>query len=257
MIEWKHQSIPQIKAAIQQQQLQTADWHILQTDSRKGVRYLVQQHQKQLRRQQQLQQDFKRRCQFEESFWQQQKLVAGIDEVGRGPLAGPVVTAAVILKPQQVILGINDSKVLSAAQRRRLYQKIVHQAIAVSVAVGSVQLIDQENIYHATELTMAQAVKHLWLSPQHLLVDAMTIPLDIPQTKLIKGDARSVSIGAASIVAKVYRDALMSTYAQIYPQYRFDQNFGYGTSQHLTALKEFGPCPLHRKSFAPIKDYYQ
>lgn len=257
MIEWKHQSIPQIKAAIQQQQLQAADWHILQNDSRKGVRYLVQQHQKQLRRQQQLQQDFQRRCQFEESFWQQQKLVAGIDEVGRGPLAGPVVTAAVILKPQQVILGINDSKVLSAAQRQRLYQKIVHQAIAVSVAVGSVQLIDQENIYHATELTMAQAVKHLWLSPQHLLVDAMTIPLDIPQTKLIKGDARSVSIGAASIVAKVYRDSLMSTYAQIYPQYRFDQNFGYGTSQHLTALKEFGPCPLHRKSFAPIKDYYQ
>lgn len=257
MIEWKHQSIPQIKAAIQQQQLQAADWHILQNDSRKGVRYLVQQHQKQLRRQQQLQQDFQRRCQFEESFWQQQKLVAGIDEVGRGPLAGPVVTAAVILKPQQVILGINDSKVLSAAQRQRLYQKIVHQAIAVSVAVGSVQLIDQENIYHATELTMSQAVKHLWLSPQHLLVDAMTIPLDIPQTKLIKGDARSVSIGAASIVAKVYRDALMSTYAQIYPQYRFDQNFGYGTSQHLTALKEFGPCPLHRKSFAPIKDYYQ
>lgn len=257
MIEWKHQSIPQIKAAIQQQQLQAADWHILQTDSRKGVRYLVQQHQKQLCRQQQLQQDFQRRCQFEESFWQQQKLVAGIDEVGRGPLAGPVVTAAVILKPQQVILGINDSKVLSAAQRRRLYQKIVHQAIAVSVAVGSVQLIDQENIYHATELTMTQAVKHLWLSPQHLLVDAMTIPLDIPQTKLIKGDARSVSIGAASIVAKVYRDALMSTYAQIYPQYRFDQNFGYGTAQHLAALKEFGPCPLHRKSFAPIKNYYQ
>lgn len=257
MIEWKHQSIPQIKAAIQQQQLQADDWHTLQNDSRKGVRYLVQQHQKQLRRQQQLQQDFQRRCQFEESFWQQQKLVAGIDEVGRGPLAGPVVTAAVILKPQQVILGINDSKVLSAAQRQRLYQKIVYQAIAVSVAVGSVQLIDQENIYHATELTMAQAVKHLWLSPQHLLVDAMTIPLDIPQTKLIKGDARSVSIGAASIVAKVYRDALMSTYAQIYPQYRFDQNFGYGTSQHLTALKEFGPCPLHRKSFAPIKDYYQ
>lgn len=257
MIEWKHQSIPQIKAAIQQQQLQAADWHILQNDSRKGVRYLVQQHQKQLRRQQQLQQDFQRRCQFEESFWQQQKLVAGIDEVGRGPLAGPVVTAAVILKPQQVILGINDSKVLSAAQRQRLYQKIVHQAIAVSVAVGSVQLIDQENIYHATELTMAQAVKHLWLSPQHLLVDAMTIPLDIPQTKLIKGDARSVSIGAASIVAKVYRDALMSTYAQIYPQYRFDQNFGYGTAQHLSALKEFGPCPLHRKSFAPIKNYYQ
>ncbi|MBA1435068.1 ribonuclease HII, partial [Bombilactobacillus bombi] len=193
--------------------------------------------------------------QFERPFWNRNQLVAGIDEVGRGPLAGPVVTAAVVLPADIKLWQINDSKQLTAAKRRQLYEQILTVALDVSIGVGSRQLIDEKDIYHATEITMAAAVQGLNIPINHLLVDAMHVPLDIAQTRLIKGDARSVSIGAASIIAKVYRDELMQAYAKIYPHYGLENNAGYGTKEHLLGLKQFGICPLHRHSFAPVKKY--
>lgn len=255
MTEWSQLKINQIKELISQQSLTAADWQTLARDPRAGVQKLVQSYQRQLTKTAALKAAFLQRQKFEQPFWQQQQLVAGVDEVGRGPLAGPVVVAAVILPPDINLIEINDSKQLSDHKRHELYGKILDQAIDVSVALGSPRLIDQENIYHATELTMAQAVSHLWLKPAHLLVDAMHIPVQITQTKLIKGDARSISIGAASIVAKVYRDELMAKYDQVYPGYGFAQNVGYGTKIHLAGLQKQGICPIHRHSFAPVKKY--
>jgi Ribonuclease HII len=190
---------------------------------------------------------------LEKPYWDHDLLVAGVDEVGRGPLAGPVVTAAVILPPDNTLYEVDDSKKLSISKRAELYKQICDQAIDISVAVGSPQLIDQENIYHATELTMAQSIKRLYAKPNHILVDAMTIPVDIPQTKLIKGDAKSLSIGAASIIAKVSRDRLMTMYSHLYPEFGFGNNDGYGTKQHLQALDKFGRTKIHRLSFSPVK----
>ncbi|UQS82789.1 ribonuclease HII [Bombilactobacillus folatiphilus] len=253
--DWSKLSITKIKTELQLRELTVDDWYQLAQDSRQGVQQIVKQHQRRLQKEQALQASFVEREHFEQPFWQRRQLVAGIDEVGRGPLAGPVVVAAVILPPTIDLLEINDSKQLSDQKRHTLYTRIVAQAVDISVAVGSPELIDQENIYHATELTMAKAVAGLFQKPAHLLVDAMHVPVSIAQTKLIKGDARSVSIGAASIIAKVYRDELMKKYAQLYPGYGFEQNAGYGTKVHLAGLKTQGICPIHRKTFAPVKNY--
>src|SRR5699024_8885079 len=160
---------------------------------------------------------------------------------------------AVILPPDNTLYEVDDSKKLSISKRDQLYKQICDQAIDISVAVGSPQLIVKENIYHATELTMTQSIKRLYAKPDHILVDAMTIPVDIAQTKLIKGDAKSLSIGAASIVAKVSRDRLMTMYSHLYPEFGFENNDGYGTKQHLQALDEFGRTKIHRLSFSPVK----
>ncbi|UQS83705.1 ribonuclease HII [Bombilactobacillus thymidiniphilus] len=252
---WQQLSIPTIKDLLTSTELDDAAWQTLAQDSRRGVQNLVRQHQKQLERTLKAQQSFEQRLQFEKKYWQKGQLVAGIDEVGRGPLAGPVVTAAVVLPPTVDILEINDSKQLSDEKRHQLYPKILSEAVDISIAVGSNQLIDTENIYHATELTMAQSVNNLRVLPQHLLVDAMVVPVNIPQTKLIKGDARSISIGAASIVAKVYRDELMKNYDKVYPGFGFSDNAGYGTKVHLQGLQKLGPCAIHRHSFNPVKQY--
>jgi ribonuclease HII len=183
--------------------------------------------------------------------------VAGLDEVGRGPLAGPVVAAAVVLPKNCGIIGLNDSKQLSAKKREELFIEIQNKAVAIGIGIADHEEIDRVNIYQASKNAMKRALADLAITPEHLLVDAMTLDTDIPQTSLIKGDARSISIAAASIMAKVFRDNLMKDYHDIFPHYGFDQNAGYGTKQHLAGLATHGICPIHRKTFAPVKQYVE
>ena len=176
--------------------------------------------------------------------------ICGIDEVGRGPFAGPVMAGAVILPKDEEILYLNDSKKLSAKKRDELYDIICEKAVAWSVARVEPERIDEINILQATFEAMREAVSKLAVRPDILLVDAVHIPdLDIPQESIVKGDAKSVSIAAASIVAKVTRDRIMEEYAGKYPGYGFEKNMGYGTAEHRQALKELGPTPIHRRSF--------
>ncbi len=187
---------------------------------------------------------------YEEGY----KCVAGIDEVGRGPLAGPVVAAAVVLPRNFCLPGVNDSKVLSEKRRQSLAGQI--KQAAVSWAIGSVPpaYIDQENILNATREAMRLAIKDLHLKPDFLLIDAIKIPdIEINQLPIIKGDALSISIACASIIAKVERDEIMTAFDSAYPEYGFARHKGYGTRQHLAAVEEYGPCPIHRGSFEPIK----
>lgn len=181
------------------------------------------------------------------------KYIAGVDEVGRGPLAGPVVTAAVIMPLDDVIEGIDDSKKLSKKNRERLYDEILKKAISVSVQEVSEKVIDEINILNATKLCMKNSIDSLSVKPDVVLVDAVKLDVDIKCQPIIKGDAKSYSIGAASIVAKVYRDRLMQSYGEIYPGYGFERNMGYGTKEHIEKLKEIGECPIHRKTF--IKNF--
>ncbi len=225
----------------------------LSSDSRAGVKKLLEQYYKKQMLHRELVERFHQKEFLEKPYWENDLPVAGVDEVGRGPLAGPVVTAAVILPSNNTLYEVDDSKKLSIAKRNELYKQICEQAIDISVAVGSPSLIDRENIYHATELTMADSINNLYLKPAHILVDAMTIPVDIGQTKLIKGDSKSLSIGAASIVAKVARDRLMTMYSKIYPEFGFERNDGYGTKEHLMALDRVGRTKIHRMSFSPVK----
>lgn len=181
------------------------------------------------------------------------ELIAGIDEVGRGPLAGPVVAAAVILPKNCKIKGLNDSKKIPKKKHGQIYQQVMEQATAVGLGFQSNEIIDQVNIYQATKLAMKEAVAKLDQQPQHLLIDAMELDLEISQTSIIKGDANNLSIAAASIVAKVTRDRLMADYDKQYPGYDLAHNAGYGTKSHLEGLKKLGVCPIHRRSFEPVK----
>lgn len=176
--------------------------------------------------------------------------ICGIDEVGRGPLAGPVVAGAVILPKDCGILYINDSKQLSEKKREQLYEVIAREAVACAVGSVSSARIDEINILQATYEAMRQAIANLKVQPDLLLNDAVTIPqVTIPQVPIIKGDAKSISIGAASIYAKVTRDRLMVEYDKIYPEYGFASNKGYGSAEHIAALRKYGPSPIHRRSF--------
>ena len=176
--------------------------------------------------------------------------ICGIDEVGRGPLAGPVVAGAVILPKDCDILYINDSKKLSEKKREELYEVIMEKAVAVGLGYSTPARIDEINILQATYEAMREAIGKLIVTPDLLLNDAVTIPeVDIRQIPIIKGDAKSISIGAASIVAKVTRDRLMVQYDEVYPMYGFASNKGYGARAHIEALEKYGPCPIHRKSF--------
>ena len=177
-------------------------------------------------------------------------LVCGIDEVGRGPLAGPVVAGAVILPKDCRILYINDSKQLSEKKREELYDVIMEQAAACAVGYAAPERIDEINILQATYEAMREAIGKLKLQPDILLNDAVRIPgISMRQVPIIKGDAKSISIGAASIIAKVTRDRLMVEYDKVYPEYDFAGNKGYGSAAHIAALKKYGPTPIHRKSF--------
>ena len=188
---------------------------------------------------------------YEKDLWAKGcKYVAGVDEVGRGPLAGPVVTAAVILPEDFNVLGVDDSKKLSPKKRDELYDLIIKNAIAVSIGRKEPEIIDEINILQATKEAMKEAILGLGVRPDHVLIDAVKLDdLGIPQTSIIKGDAKSVSIAAASIIAKVTRDREMIEMDSVYPGYAFASNKGYGTKAHYEGLKKLGPCPIHRKTF--------
>lgn len=178
------------------------------------------------------------------------KYICGLDEVGRGPLAGPVVCAAVIMPLNDIIDGIDDSKKLTAKKREKLSGIILKKAVACNICRVEPEIIDKINILEATKLCMKNAVEGLEIKPDFVLTDGnMTLDISIPQQSIIKGDALSYSIGAASIVAKVFRDAVMDEYDKIYPEYAFASNKGYGTALHIKAIKEAGLCPVHRRSF--------
>ena len=180
------------------------------------------------------------------------KLVAGVDEVGRGSLFGPVVAAAVVLDSSYRIRGLRDSKLLPAERREILAERIREHAIAWSIAAVDAARIDQINIYHASRLAMRQAVQQLRPTPDHLLIDAMRLDLEVPERAIIHGDALSASIAAASILAKVERDRMIVEWDPVFPVYALKSNKGYSTPKHLAALREYGPSPLHRQSFAPV-----
>jgi ribonuclease HII len=187
--------------------------------------------------------------------------IAGLDEAGRGCLAGPVVAAAVILPLEEdclsIFVGVRDSKQLLPRARESLYQVIMQHAVAVAVGFGSVALIDERNILQATKYAMRAAIAQLSTAPQALLLDALMLPdISLPQRSIIKGDASCLSIAAASIVAKVTRDRLMVQLHEQYPTYGFAQHKGYGTEAHLAALHKHGACPIHRRSFAPVRDLF-
>lgn len=218
-------------------------------DSRKGVQDILKAQQNRMIRYEQ-EKTRTEELYYYEKMYADYTYICGIDEVGRGPLAGPVVAGAVILPKDSRILYINDSKKLSAAKREELFSVIMEQAVAVGIGLIPHDVIDEINILQATYAAMRKAIGSLSVQPKLLLNDAVTIPeVDIPQVPIIKGDAKSVSIGAASIVAKVYRDRMMTEYDQMFPGYGFAKNKGYGSAEHIKALKELGPCPIHRKSF--------
>lgn len=224
-----------------------------EADMRPGVMKLVAQAKKSLEK---LEAEMARieQLKFYEKEYAQFGHVCGIDEVGRGPLAGPVVAGAVILPENCNILYINDSKKLTAKKREELYSVIMDQAVAVGIGMVSPQRIDEINILQATYEAMRQAIQNLSVTPDILLNDAVTIPdVSIRQVPIIKGDAKSISIGAASIVAKVTRDRLMEEYDAILPGYGFASNKGYGSAAHIAAIKANGPTPVHRRTF--IKNF--
>lgn len=192
---------------------------------------------------------------YEEKY-KDYRYLCGIDEVGRGPLAGPVVAGAVILPKDYTILYLNDSKKLSEKKREMLYDEIMEHAVAVGIGMADPKCIDEINILQATYMAMRLAIKNLGVKPDILLNDAVTIPeVDIPQVPIIKGDAKSVSIAAASIIAKVTRDRMMKEYDMVYPGYDFASNKGYGTKAHIAGLKELGAAPIHRMTF--IRNFVQ
>lgn len=181
------------------------------------------------------------------------RLVAGLDEAGRGPLAGPVVAAAVILPRRCQLAGLNDSKQLTETERERLYDEIRRRAVGIGVGQASEREIDAMNILEATRLAMCRAIQVLPVMPDYLLLDAIELSaVSLPQRAIIKGDTLSMSIAAASVIAKVTRDRLMGDYHRQYPQYNFQAHKGYGTAEHLRMLAAHGPCAIHRRSFRPV-----
>ena len=219
-------------------------------DGRPGVAKIIGQAKKRLDRLEQERQRLEVLRTYEHRYEAASPMICGIDEVGRGPRAGPVCAAAVILPRDCEILYINDSKKLSEARRESLYDEIMEKAVAVGLGFASPEKIDEVNILQATYIAMRQAIAELAVAPDLLLNDAVTIPeVSVKQVPIIKGDAKSISIGAASIIAKVTRDRLMKEYDAIMPEYGFAQNKGYGTKEHIEALQKYGPSPIHRKSF--------
>lgn len=195
---------------------------------------------------------------FEEKLYDEgATYICGVDEAGRGPLAGPVVVCACIMPEFSRIEGINDSKQLSAKKREELYKLIIKEALAYNVVYVSIEDVDKLNIYQATKKGMLEAIEGLKIKPDHVLIDAMKLDeLETPHTSIIHGDALSASIAAASIIAKVTRDNYMNKMDIKYPNYGFKKHKGYGTKAHLEALEKLGPCPIHRKTYAPVSKYY-
>ena len=226
----------------------------LEQDSRSGVIQAIAKRKKEIQKRLDEDERLEGMLAYEkECYAREIELIAGVDEVGRGPLAGPVVAAAVILPKGCKISGLNDSKKIPKSKHKEIYEAVLQNAIAIGIGVKDNHVIDQVNIYEATKLAMMEAIGQLEPQPQHLLIDAMKLDLPIPQTSIIKGDANSLSIAAASIVAKVTRDQMMEEFDREYPGYDFAQNAGYGTANHLAGLDKLGVTPIHRRSFEPVK----
>lgn len=229
-------------------------WADLAQDNRTGIQAAIKKRQKELEKEAAEDARLEAMLFYEKALYENGvELIAGIDEVGRGPLAGPVVAAAVILPKGCKIRYLNDSKKIPKSKHEAIYNEIIEHAVAVGVGVKDAAVIDQVNIYEATKLAMLEALGQLSQEPEHLLIDAMKLDTSIPQTSIIKGDANSLSIAAASIVAKVTRDKMMADYDKEFSGYGFAKNAGYGTSEHLEGLNKLGITPIHRKTFEPIK----
>lgn len=227
----------------------------IEQDERASIQKAWAQFQKRLAKKQGILEEHRNKMTFDASFLPHSAaLIAGVDEAGRGPLAGPVVTAAVILPNYcEALVGINDSKQLSKETRESYVARIKEQAIAYAIHFQPSEVIDTINIYEATKQSMVESVARLQVKPDVVIADAMLLPVTMPQHSIIKGDAKSLAIAAASILAKTARDEYMEKLHEQYPQYGFHQHAGYGTKQHVEALQQFGPTEHHRKSFEPIK----
>ena len=226
----------------------------LEQDSRSGVIQAIAKRKREIQKRLDEDERLEGMLAYEkECYARGMELIAGVDEVGRGPLAGPIVAAAVILPKACKIPGLNDSKKIPKSKHKEIYEAVLQNAIAIGIGIKDNHVIDQVNIYEATKLAMMEAIGQLEPQPQHLLIDAMRLDLPISQTSIIKGDANSLSIAAASIVAKVTRDQMMEEFDKEYPGYDFAQNAGYGTANHLDGLHQLGATPIHRCSFEPVK----
>lgn len=249
-------SIKEVKALLKEihnlKALDASEWN---KDERKGVQQAIASRRKQLEKESALVAHYEEMTRYEENILSDnpEAVICGIDEVGRGPLAGPVVACAVILNADHAYYGLDDSKKVSAANRQKLSEALIEKTTAYAYGIATPEEIDDLNIYQATQVAMMRAIENLNVTPTHLLIDAMELPLDIAQTSIIKGDAKSVSIAAASILAKEHRDTYMRQLAEQYPGYDFEHNVGYGTKAHLEGIKHLGIIPEHRKSFEPIK----
>ena len=210
-------------------------------------------------RQKRMEEDLIRMKAYEERLYREGnrcgkiEYIAGVDEVGRGPLAGPVVAAAVILPPDFAVLGVNDSKKLSEKRREELYDVILGEAVYCSIGMRDPEVIDRINILEATKEAMVKAISNCPIKPEHVLIDAMKLDLDVPSTSIIKGDLKSITISAASVIAKVTRDHMLLELDQKYPMYDFKHNKGYPTKKHLEALEKYGVLEEHRKTYGPVK----
>ncbi|WP_096818759.1 ribonuclease HII [Lactococcus fujiensis] len=249
------QTIKEIKAILSElTELNDPYFEALGLDSRVGVQKALERRRKQILADHTENARLEKMLTFEKELYAHGiDLIAGVDEVGRGPLAGPVIAAAVILPKHCKIKGLNDSKQVPKAKHCEIYEEIQTKAVAIGIGLVDHDVIDEINIYEATKVAMIQALNQLKPQAQHVLIDAMRLEIPLPQTKIIHGDARSESIAAASIVAKVTRDEMMKKYAKQYPGYDFEHNSGYGTAKHLSALKELGVTPIHRRSYEPVK----
>ena len=229
-------------------------WASFEEDSRTGVQAAIRKRRKAILAELAEEERLDTLLNYEKSLYARGiELIAGVDEVGRGPLAGPVVAAAVILPKLCKIKGLNDSKKIPKSKHEAIYNQVMKEAVAVGIGIKDNYVIDDVNIYEATKLAMIEAIEKLNPQPEHLLIDAMNLDLPIEQTSIIKGDANSLSIAAASIIAKVTRDKMMADYEQEFPGYAFAKNAGYGTKEHLSGIDKFGVTPIHRRSFEPIK----
>ena len=229
-------------------------WASFEEDSRTGVQAAIRKRRKAILAELAEVERLETLLNYEKSLYARGiELIAGVDEVGRGPLAGPVVAAAVILPKLCKIKGLNDSKKIPKSKHEAIYNQVMKEAVAVGIGIKDNYVIDDVNIYEATKLAMIEAIEKLNPQPEHLLIDAMNLDLPIEQTSIIKGDANSLSIAAASIVAKVTRDKMMADYEQEFPGFAFAKNAGYGTKEHLSGIDKFGVTPIHRRSFEPIK----
>jgi len=248
-------TIAEIKTILQQGTIEEALLQQLRHDTRKGVQNLLIQFDKRQQQIAALRNQYEQKKAFEQQFLQEgESFLAGVDEAGRGPLAGPVVAASVILPDDFILYGLTDSKQVSKENRNAYYDEIKTHAIAYHIAVIDEQIIDKVNIFEATKLAMEESLQALQPVPHVGLIDAVSLtnsPIRIEP--IIKGDAKSISIAAASILAKVTRDRLMDEYDQAFPMYGFSSHKGYGTKEHIAAIQKYGPCKYHRKSFSPVQ----